>query len=169
MAENAKEGLVDRVNSVKETLATWEAKSKIRKSSSEALYSELDAIKDEAEVLADALGFALEEIVSSLASAKERAVDMIVGKTEGSIDAPAPQEASVARWSALLREDFLLADDEEIKVFCIPMSDVLAGGVPASTAKSNYYYKGGQVHARALAHLGFYGVIQDGDLIVQSI
>ena len=167
MAENARDGLVDRIESIKSTLTEWEAKSKIRKSSEDALFNELDSIKEEAEVLADALGFALEDLVSSLASAKERAVEMINGKEE--VVAPQPQQASVERWNGLLNETYLLAEDNGEKIYCIPLDDVIAAGVPKSTARSNYYYKDGNVHARALGALGFFGVIQDGDLIVQSI
>ncbi len=167
MAENAQDGLVARIDEVLETLAKWEAKSKIRKSSETALYAELDSIQVEAEVLSDALGFALESLTAQIDSAKNRAVEMINGQDD--FGCPAPQEGSLNRWRALLNEDNLLADDGDYKVFVIPMAKVIEGGIPESTAKSNYYYKDGQVHARALAHLGFYGVIQDGDLVVQSI
>ena len=117
--------------------------------------------------MSDALGFALDSLNDSIKSAKERAVEMINGQQD--FNCPAPQEGSLNRWKALLNDDHLLADDGDLKVFVIPMSAVIEGGIPESTAKSNYYYKDGQVHARALAHLGFYGVIQDGDLVVQSL
>jgi len=168
MRDNAKDGLVDRIETIKETLQSWEAKSNIRKSSEDALYAELDSLREEAELLADALGFALGDLNSSLDKAKERAVEMIVGQTDET-NTPAPHKGSVDRWSAMLNEDNLLAKDGEYEVYSISLADVIAGGVPESTAKSNYYYKDGNVHARALAHLGYFGVIQDGELVVQSI
>jgi len=167
MSENAQGGLLARIDDVLETLNKWQAKSKIRKSSEDALYAELDSIKTEAEVLSDALGFALDSLNDSIADAKTRAVEMINGQQD--FNCPAPQEGSLNRWKSLLNDDHLLADDGDLKVFVIPMSAVIEGGIPESTAKSNYYYKDGQVHARALAHLGFFGVIQDGDLVVQSL
>jgi hypothetical protein len=169
MSETAQENLADRIGSVTETLEAWEAKSKIRKSSSDALYAELEAIRDEAEVLADALGFGLRKIEDALESAETRAVDMVTEKNEAYEGRVAPTEASLNRWKALLNDKTLVAKDGDLEIYSMTIDEAIEGGIPASTARKPYYYRDGQIHARSLAELGYFATIENGEIIIQSL
>lgn len=169
MSETAQENLADRIGAVTETLEAWEAKSKIRKSSSDALYAELEAIRDEAEVLADALGFGLRKIEDALESAELRAVDMVTEKNEAYEGRVAPTEASLNRWKELLNDKTLVAKDGDLEIYSMTIDEAIEGGIPASTARKPYYYRDGQIHARSLAELGYFATIENGEIIIQSL
>lgn len=169
MQDAAQESLQDRIAGVLETLKTWEAKSKIRKTSETALYTELDAVQLEAEVLASALGFAATELNEAIASAKARAVEMITKKEDALDGEQAASDNSLARWKSLLTDDNVLAMTEQLTIFSVSIADAVAAGIPESTAGKGYYYRDGQIHARALAQLGYFGSVEDGEIIIQSL
>ena len=169
MSETAQENLADRIGSVTETLEAWEAKSKIRKSSSDALYTELEAIRAEAEVLADALGFGLQQIEEALESAQTRAVDMVTEKNDAYEGRVAPTSASLDRWSALLNEKTLVAREGDLEIYSMTIEEAIEGGIPASTARKPYYYRDGQIHARSLAELGYFATVENGEILIQTL
>ena len=169
MSETAQENLAERISSVTETLEAWSAKSKIRKSSSDALYNELEAIKMEAEVLADALGFGLKSINEAIDQANSRAVEMVTEKNEAYEGRVAPSEASTSRWKALLTDDRLVARDNGLEIFAMTIEEAIEGGIPASTARKPYYYRDGQIHARALAEIGYFATVENGEIVIQTL
>lgn len=169
MQDAAQESLQDRIGAVLDTLKTWEAKSKIRKSSETALYSELDEVQAEAEVLASALGFAATELTEAITSAKSRALEMITKKEDALGGEQAASDQTLNRWRAVLNDGNLLAMTDDMEIFSVSIEDAVAAGMSKATVSKGYYYRDGQIHARALAQLGYFGSVEEGEIIVQSL
>ncbi len=169
MQEAAQESLQDRIGAVLDTLKTWEAKSKIRKSSETALYSELDEVQAEAEVLASALGFAATELTAAITSAKSRALEMITKKDDALGGEQASSDQTLNRWRAVLTDENVLAMTDDMEIYAVSVADAVAAGMAEATVTKGYYYRDGQIHARALAQLGYFGSVEEGEIIVQSL
>ena len=164
-SDDAKSSLSDRIEKLKDSVAEWKAKSKIRKNSEDALFGELDTIKEDAEMLSMALGFNLDDINTVLddlrASAREMLDIQEANETERKMKA---QEGSLNRWRNVMTEEFLV--DEGLYIVPVECAELV--GIKKTTLK-NFYFKKGQVHARSLGELGYFGYIQDSEIVINSL
>ena len=163
MAQVAEDSLMDRIEQVQDTLKKWETKSKVRQTSQDALNAELEAIKDECSILCEALGFATDTITQAIKSAEDTAKKLVEEKDEVSSDTDI-----INLWKSLLNDDTLLVENGDEKVYSMTISDVVEAGINKSTTK-NFYFNDGQVHARALAELGCFGIVQSDEIVIQTI
>jgi len=164
MAQVAEDSLMDRIEEVQDTLKKWESKSKVRKTSQDALNAELEAIKDECSILCEALGFATDTITQAIKSAEDTAKKLVEEKDEN----VSSDTDIINLWKSLLNDDTLLVENGDEKVYSMTISDVVQAGINKSTTK-NYYFNDGQIHARALAELGCFGIVQSDEIVIQTI
>lgn len=164
MAQVAEDSLMDRIEEVQETLKKWESKSKVRKTSQDALNAELEAIKDECSILCEALGFATDTINQAIKDAENTAKKLVEEKDEN----VSSDTDIINLWKSLLNSDTLLVENGDEKVYSMTISDAVEGGINKSTTK-NYYFNDGQIHARALAELGYFGIVQSDEIVIQTI
>ena len=74
----------------------------------------------------------------------------------------------IGTFPLLLNDDTLLVEDGDEKVYSLTIEDVIEAGINKSTTK-NFYFNDGQIHARALAELGCFGIVQSGEIVIQTV
>lgn len=162
LESEAKKTLSKRVTDVQNKLKDWSNRSRIRSDAEENMLAELADIKDQAELMKDALQIKLDGLTKELDDARAEA-KMLIENQE-----PKGKKLDLEVWKNSLDPQYEIVNNDET-MYMIPSDDWEKIGLKFSYRAKDGFIRKNSPASKALGEIGFYGYVKSDNLIIRPM
>jgi len=156
-----KKTLSEKVKSLQEKLAGWKTRTVIRSDAEAGLLTELRELKEQTELMQDALQIKLTSLTTALADAREEALEMINER-------PNSRVKEVKKWQSIMDESYTTEENGET-IFLIPKEDWDSYGLKFRFRKTDGHFAEKSTATKILNQLGHYAYVKDNHLVIRPL
>ena len=155
--------LSKRVAEVTEKLSVWKERATIRSDAEENMLAELSDIKDQAELIQDALQIKLSSITTELEAAKDEAMALIKGQ------APKGMSKVINAFKNAMVDEYSLKNKDGEVFFMVPEEEWADMGLNFRYRKTDGNLAKRSVALSALKSIGHYAYVKDENLVIRPL